>query len=166
MSVRSVKTLLAVELYELTGKEIGLLKNKYLNKDYFESDVLPKFCLDKDGFIRDTYYWLQFIEEGDEVYRLFEAATIDRLLDQEISSLGLEYILNNVNLTQMFENLKIHKFDDFNRVLPSAEYIIIELIYTSSFNGESTEYDMDTNILGFLNENLEHIKYEKENNEE
>jgi hypothetical protein len=162
--IQTAKTLLAVECYQLTGDEIGKLKSKYLNKAHFEENMLPVFCLDEDGHVRITYHWLEFIEDGNIVYRLFDALTADRLLDNEISEAGLDSLLEGVDLNQMYESLTVYGYDDFNRVLPNADYIAIELIYHT--DKEESDSELETKVLGFLNKSLDFSEYKIQEDEE
>jgi len=160
MSLKKIKTLLSVIPYKLSGNEMQQLRKKYDNKNYFDSEILPMFCLNEKGHIRRTEYHLKYIYEGDDKYTLFEATTADRLLDEEISNTGLDDLIKNFDLTLIFASLHHYTYDDFSRILPSSQYIVIELQYCSYFDGETTDYDMDVDVLGVIDSNLNFIKHE------
>jgi hypothetical protein len=120
--------------------------------------MLPMFCLDEEGNVRITYHHLEFIEDGNIVYHLFDAITADRLLENEISEAGLDSLLEGINLEQMFKSVTVYGFDDFNRILPSADYLALELVYHSD-NDDDTE--LEVKVLGFLNKSLEFTEYKK-----
>lgn len=148
---RSHKTLLSVEVYEFTGKDIGELRNQY-QYDRYLSRILPKYTINKEfGNILDADGYLQFVENGDEVYTLFDILTIDNLLNEEISNGGLENIFKNNDIRPFLDKMNKKKYKDFKRSLTSAEYLIIEIIYNSGDYFDS-EYDVsvDINVVGAL----------------
>ncbi len=154
-----MKTLLAVYAYELTGDEIGKLKEGYDNKRHFIDSVLPKYCLHENGTIRRTDDYLYWIESGDEKFLLFNAETLDQVLDTEISGCGgLDELLKDFNIKPLFDKLQKGDFKNFNRGLPLVDYIVIEIIYSSYSSYDGTEYDMDVDVVGYMNGNLEFIE--------
>lgn len=161
MSRNKIRTLLAIEPYKFTGKELGKLKSQYENKYYFDEHVLPTYCFREDNNkIARTCDYLQWVESGDESYILFYAETIDKLLSEEISNAGLDYLLKDVDLKSVVEKLKIHSFEYFKRNLPSAQYIIIDISYYRT-SWEYEEYDMDLELVGPLKLNELEEQYDK-----
>jgi hypothetical protein len=157
MSTRTINTLLAVEIYEFTGDEIGKLKNKHHNqRDFFEYHM-PKYCLIKNGTIGNASDYLYWVESGEEKYILFNMDTGDRLLAEEISNAGLESLLENFDVRPIFENLGKSYYEEYNRTIPSAEYIIIELAYTTHRGYDYTEYDMYSAPVGYMDRELKPV---------
>ena len=138
------KCLLALEVFEFTGEEIGKLREQYKHDRYLD-DVLPKWTLNtNNGSIINSPGFLQFIEDGIDKFILFNASTVDRLLQEEISNGGLESMLKGIDIRNYLEHFKKHTYDDFCRCLPSAEYLIIGLEYTSG--GYFNEYEVDLHV--------------------
>jgi hypothetical protein len=153
MSRSTHHALVAIEAYEMTGKEIGKLKEKYPNKLRFEQRVLPKYCLnDHTGEIEETEYYLHWIDDGDEKYLMFNLETLDQILGAE-GSVGSA--LEGIDLRPVIKELPKMDFEDFTvGQCPTIDYIIVEMTFTSSFNGESTEYDSETDVIGYLDNNM------------
>lgn len=140
------KCLLALEVFEFTGDEIGKLREQYKHDRYLDS-ILPKWTLNtntNDGRIIESPGFLQFIEDGTEKIILFNASTVDRLLEEEISNGGLDSMLKDIDLRNYLEHFQKYNYDDFCRCLPSAEYLIIGLEYTSG--GYFNEYEVDLHV--------------------
>lgn len=140
------KCLLALEVFEFTGEEIGKLREQYKHDRYLDS-ILPKWTFNSntnDGRIIESPGFLQFIEDGTDKIILFNASTVDRLLEEEISNSGLDNMLEETDLRPYLENFKKHSYDDFCRCLPSAEYLIIGLEYTNG--GYFNEYEVDLHV--------------------
>lgn len=158
----AVKCLLNVIVYEFTGDEIGKLKEKYINKNRFYEEVLPPYCLNSGGSIERSADWFQWIDRGEDKYILFDAQTTDRLLADEISNGGLEQIFDDIKLKSIFESFQKCGFEDFNRSTLLSQYLVIELRYLTHFNGEYTDYSMESSLLGFLDYNLKLIPIDGE----
>ncbi len=151
------KTLLSVEVYEFTGKDIGELRKQYQHDRYLSS-ILPKYTFNKEfGNILEADGYLQFVDDGDEVYTLFDVATIDKLLNEEISNGGLENIFKENDIRPFLDKMEKKQFKDFQRILPSAEYLIVELEYVGGDIWE--DFDVYINVVGALiGNNLDHVK--------
>ena len=60
-----------------------------------------------------------------------------------------ENIITNIILNKF----KIYKFDEYKRIIPNAQYIVIEFHYYC-YSYEYTEWDMNVNIVGYLDQDL------------
>jgi hypothetical protein len=146
----SNKTLLSIEIYEMNGDEIGKLRKQFAHDRYLEG-VLPRFVLNDKGHVYRSDAWLQFVNEGSENFVLFDVATVDKLLSEELSNAGLEDILKNIDLRPILEKMEKLHFEDFLRVLPPAQYLIIQIVYSGggmwSYDGD---FDVDFNLVGVI----------------
>jgi len=144
------RTLLSLEVYQMTGNEIGQLRKQFSHDRYLTS-VLPKFCIDSEGKIHNADYWLQFTDDGEESLILFDVATVDKLLSEELSNMGLEDMVKNVDLRPYLDHFTKHTRDDLFRILPSAEYLIIDITYRGGgFWDEHGDFDVDFDIAGAM----------------
>lgn len=146
------KCLLAVEVYEFTGEDIGKLRKQYKHDRYLDS-ILPKYTYNtnkNDGSLIDAPGFLQFIEDGDEKYVLFNVSTVDELLEYEMSMGGLDGLLDGINLKPWIDKFSKRTYDDFKRCLLSAEYLIIGLEYFGGGYYNPDDVDLHVSIEGAL----------------
>jgi hypothetical protein len=152
-----VKTLLAIELYELTGKELGDLRKRNQSNNFFQ-DSLPEYCLDDKGQIRSTVDYLQWVEDGEEKFLLFSAWTADKLLEHEMSNVGLESLVENIDFRPLLGDFTKYTEKDLFRLCAAAEYLIVNLCYTrydDLYHG-GYEVEMIVEIEGKLKLYMEH----------
>lgn len=148
--IKKFRTLLDVEVYELTSSEIGILRKETGHDRYFDREVLPKYCVrDDKGGIDEAGYYLQWIESGDDKHILFDATTSDKLLSEEISNGGLDSLLKGLDMREILKPFKKQTLENRYRILPVSEYLIIDLIYSGS--GEDVELNVE--VIGKLNLN-------------
>lgn len=145
---KAVKTLLAINLYEITGKEYHNLCEKYKNDVEYLADIMPQFALDKDGMIvrEEEYDYLEELKDSEEKIILLNAWTADPLLDHEISAIGVEELLKGFDLRPSLEKFRRHTIKDITFLCTYAEYLIVCLCY-SSWEGE---VDLDIELDGKL----------------
>lgn len=162
------KHLLALSAVKFTADQIGELKRRCPNYRYLLEDVFPEFCINKEfGNIMEGIPYLQFTDEGDEEFILFDLDTIDPFLKEEINGGGLfgEFSMFNKKDEKIIVDIiknhaTIYKPDD---ILNSPEYIIVNINYFGGFPPDY-DYDVEYSIDGFMNKNLEIIKIK--NNEQ
>jgi len=164
MSRSKHRCLLALEVLELTGDEIGKLRKQYEHDRYLES-VLPKYCIntnnDKGGIIEASYF-LQFVDSGDQKYTLFDYKTVDNLLQEEISNCGFDDLLKDYDIRPYLKKFSKQNYESFGRNLSSAEYLVIDIEYSGGGYWNEYEVDVDISITGVLvGNNLIEIKTEK-----
>lgn len=162
-----MKQLVSVVIWRFTGDDIGCLKKNYHRRD-FVYKYMPRYCLSNAGHIRYTDHWLQFTDQGKETYWLFDVLYCDPLLAEEISNIGLEDMFPNVDWFPLFsyfkttlgdvlpslENLREfmeRDYDKFQRSIPDAHHIIIDLNYTG--HGEDTDVEFD--VAGYLDKTMQ-----------
>lgn len=150
MSSRRIRTLVDLVVYEATASEIGDLKRKANHTRYFERNILPEFCVrdDNNNVTRSDNY-LQWIENGDDKYILFDMSTSDMLLHEEIIQDGFDGLVKGIDFRKILHTFRKRKLDEkYLKLLPS-EYLIIDLLYSGY--GEDTELEVE--VVGKLNLN-------------
>lgn len=162
-----MKQLMSVAIWRFTGDDLGCLKKNYHRRD-FVYKYMPRYCLSDAGHIGYTDHWLQFVEFGDDLYWLFDVLYCDPLLAEEINQTGLEEMFPNVNWYPLFtyfkttladvlpslENLRDlleSDYDKFQRSIPTAHHIVIDLNYTG--HGEDTDLEID--VAGYLDATMQ-----------
>lgn len=149
--------------YEISSKFIFELREKSHNPENVFSK-LPKFTINKNNHIVYAEFYLQFVgrvEDDEEKYLMFDLKTIDSLLSEEVCNCDYDDLLNNVNFSEILVKFKPYTDDDLSHfILPKTNYIIIELEYISSYDGDGNwDTDINININGYLNDNMELIKF-------
>lgn len=148
--IRRRRTLIDVVVYEATASEIGAIKKKADHQGYFTRSLLPEFCVRTDNnYVTRSEYYLQWIEEGDEEYILFDAHTTDKLLGEEISLGGFDELVAEIDFKKCLEGFNRHLINDKYLTLRESEYLIIDLIYSGY--GEDTELHVE--VIGKLDLN-------------
>jgi len=161
----TIKCLLAVELFELSSNYINQIRERHRSNDeVFE--LLPDFTLRGDNHIITAEYYLQFVGldkvEAPEKYLMFGLHTLDHQLDYEISQTGAEDLFKDLDFKKILSYFTPQTDDDMSRfAFPETRYLIVELTYTSYYDNYSgaTEGDMEVDITGYLNKNLEPIYF-------
>jgi hypothetical protein len=146
------RCLLAIDVVELTGAEIGKLREQYQHDRYLES-VLPKYTINTNnekGGIIESAYFLQFTDEGDKIYTLFDYSTVDRLLQEEISNCGLDDMLKHCDIRPYLEKFSKQNYETFGRNLSSAEYLVIDIEYSGGGYWNEYDVDVDFSVAGVL----------------
>jgi len=151
MGYEKIKQILGIEILYITGEQIGKLVEECKGPDNAFSQ-LPTYVLTDEGKTQEARYWLQYTFEGKDTYILFNKAYADRYLAEEISNGGFEEIFKKVNLLPIFKQLPHIEFD--SRALPITSRLVFDVIYSSSFNGESREYDCDIELVGYMDEDV------------
>lgn len=157
MSVSKINNILALNVYTITGNELGELKNSHLNTRHIYDKYIPKYCLSDKGFIKDTETWLHWIEFGDEKYILIDIVYADPMLRIEFDNAGLEDTLKGLDLRPYLEYAPKLTVKDLHSV-SNPFRLVIEQSYMGSDNREyGWELDrIDNQVIGYLdNETFE-----------
>lgn len=142
-----MRCLMAINLYKITGDELGKLKAQQITPAHIYN-WLPKYCIKPDGSIDHTEYWLQFIETGEEVYYLFDIVHTDDPLDYEIAQCGIEEFKFNFNFLKEFPCIT---YEEMNRRIPTQTHIVFDVNYL----GEREDVELFVNVMGYLDKQLE-----------
>lgn len=154
------RCIITISLFTLTGKDLGTLK-KEQRAERHVFKWLPKYCIRDDGRIDHTENWLQFIEDGNEVYCLFDIDHTEQPLEEELSNLGVEYLSNELEIDFNFlRGFPSINFDRMHRALNGNIQLVFEVTYTGGgWCGEyQDDVDMDIQLIGYLNHNKELTK--------
>ena len=162
--------LLAVELYEISDEFIYELREKqHPRQDVFER--LPEFTINKnEGGCNQPIpakYYHQFVgalkPDKNEKYLYFNLATLDSLLDEEISQGGIDDLFQGFDFEKFLSKFAPEPEGNISKfVFPTTHYLIVELIYTTNYDHYSGGYDcdMDVDIVGYLDNNLQRTPFE------
>lgn len=156
------KHLLAITPVVYTGKELGDIKRSCPPEQRRLLRDLPEYTINEEfQKIVHADYYLQWIEEGDQEYILFDVSTSDSFLNEELSYQNIGdsgSIIEDSDEELLINILKNHAHINKPKdMLPSPEYLIINVNY---FGGQYPDYDWEVEygIDGFINKDLETIK--------
>ncbi|MCK9415844.1 hypothetical protein M0Q97_04220 [Candidatus Dojkabacteria bacterium] len=158
--------------YEISAKFIYELREKHPKPENVFPN-LPSYTINKNkdahNSIIDASCYMQFVgcfKDEEDKYLMFDFKTIDSLLKEEISNCGYDEFFKDVDFSEILSKFKPYTEYDLNHfVLPDTNYIVIELEYISSYDHDGGwDTDMNINIIGYLNNNMELIKLKKLNN--
>ena len=160
-----VKCLLGVELFELSSNYINEIRKKHKRDDeVFE--LLPEFTLRGDNKVVIAEYYLQFIGlevvECPEKFLMFNLLTLDHQLDYEMTQGSIEDLLKEIDFKKILSAFVPQSDDDMSKfAFPEIHYLIVELTYNTYYDNYSgaTEGEMEIDITGYLNKNLEAISF-------
>lgn len=143
-----MKSIIGLKLYQLTGNQIGDIKKSYRGNPKHIDRYLPMYCLNDRSRIKETDYYLQYTEEGDKVYTLFDVTYTDDIVGEEISCCGLSDLFKGIDID--FSGFIYYNYVDRN-LIPD-QYLVVELTYNkiSCGFGEAVEYDMEFKVIGKL----------------
>lgn len=149
--MKTIETLLAIQVYKLSGNEIGKLRDKSDKRDWIDDNLLPEYCINPEynNVVKSANY-LYWVDSGDEIYTLFTAHTSDLLLDNEISNVGLEDLLKGIKLQSYLDRCQIRGYDDLGRSIQSPNYLVIKLWFDSYDTPDGREYESGAELGGLL----------------
>jgi hypothetical protein len=159
------KCLLAIELYDVSDKYIYNLREKQQHRrDVFA--YLPFYTVNTNKgqhnqpMIADCFLqWAgNFKDHNEIIYLMFNAHTLDRQLEEEISNAGIEDLFQKLDFVKILSNFVPQSEDDFSKgVFPRVNYLIVEITYDVSYDDYNGGYDCDTDvdIIGYLDNQLQ-----------
>lgn len=148
-----MRTVLLLNVYKLTGNDLGDLKRKNLSEQHVLS-LLPDYCIRIDNHKIDyTESYLQWTESGDDIFWLFNQIGADNLLDEEISNCGITEFFQDYDLIKIFEKSSFNTYEDMGKRIPDTCHIIVDLSYIGGYNAWTGDSDFDIEIgVKFLTE--------------
>jgi len=158
------KSLLGVELYEISNNYIYRLRNSHRDPDeVFE--FLPEFTIntnnDGNNKIMPARYFHQYtgmIEESDnKKFLFFNLKTVDANLLEEISQAGIEDLFKNIDFKSILSNFIANTEEDHAKfVFPHTNYVVVETTYITSYDHYSGGYDCDSSydIIGYVDDEM------------
>ena len=144
-----MKCLMTIELYKVTATEIGKLKDQQIKANHIFK-FLPEHCVDvKTGKFRDSDAWLQFIDEGHEIFYMFNILHTDQPLQEEVSNAGMD-IFDDFNFKFLEDSKKCYSYDEMFKSIP----LPIHLAFDINYIGDQWEAELDLSFLGYLDNDL------------
>lgn len=157
--------LLAVELYEVSEKFIyDIRENQHVNQNIF--DNLPEFTINSNKEANNQPIVAEFFHqfagtlkpdgEGQK-YLFFNLTTLDSILHEEIANSGADELFTDFDFIEILSRFKPEPKDHItNFVFPNTNYLVVELVYTTSIDRYSGGYDcdMDIDIVGYLDNKM------------
>jgi hypothetical protein len=163
----TVRTLLGVQLYEITDNYLFKLREKQkIPENIFK--FLPKYTLNEKNNKCPTLsdFYLQYMgfsyKDEPQKFLIFNLDTIDSLLKEEIDNAGCDDLFKNFNFEHILSVFTPHTEEDLmHHIIPTTNYIVVEINYDITFDDYSGGYDGDSTIriVGYLNEKLEIVYY-------
>jgi len=171
-----IRTLLGVELYEFTENDIYEIRKNHKTGEHFFKQM-PKWTLNKNkndknnkplNTIIESNYYLQYVgifppkkENNDIKYWLFNFNEFDTLLNIEISEIGIERLVDNIDFEKILLVFKPITRNEFaSRIIPNTNYLVFEITYNNYYS-DGWETDVSYDIIGYLDENMQLKLYEK-----
>jgi hypothetical protein len=157
--------IMAVDAYIINSNDLYELNQKYKKHTF---DHLHPYTINKkeyndkanNGIIPSNYY-LQFSghikEENPQEYTLFDFQTFDEVLGEEISACGAEELFQGIDFKKILSHFPIKSYKNRYKILDAPLYLIVQMDYFGSYDHYSgaTEYELDVDIVGYLDSNLE-----------
>lgn len=143
-----MKCLLTLELYKITATEIGKLKDQQ-HKAQHVFKFLPQLCLDPKDKLRDSEAWLQFIDQGEEIFYMFNILHIDQPLQEEFNNSGID-LFEEFNFNFLKKMNRHYSYDEMFKSIPLPIHLAFDLNYI----GDEWDADLDLNFLGYLDKDL------------
>jgi len=166
------KTLMGVELFEISSNYI--YKLRIVHKDPNEVfSFLPMYTINTNkeahNQIMLAEYFHRFTgdyeneDEKNEKWLFFNLNTLDSQLNEEISQTGIEDLFKEFDFLKILSNFVPHSDDDLSKfIFPTVHYLIVEITYDVSYDHEGGyDCDMNIDITGYLDDNLEAIYFKK-----
>jgi len=104
----------------------------------------------------DADNYLQFVEDGDNEYWLFDLHSTTPVISEEINGRGVEDFLNEFKgIDKLFEKFKHHTYDQWNRCIPDVTYLVIDIKYIPpSNNPEDVDWDIECRFVGYFDNQM------------
>lgn len=159
------KALLGIRIFEVDTNFIYEYTKNKDNRNLF--DLLPEYTFDENDSIIEAESYLEYtdiVEESKNVTHLFfDVSTLDGNIEYEMGVMGTLEFLNDIKseLKTIVNILPHQPTKDINkRCFDLMNYIIIDIVYESSYDYYSGTNDWDVNYIvdGYLNHNMEKIK--------
>lgn len=144
---------MGVTLFKFTHAETAkLLELQRTERNLY--NTLPTYTINDRGFIRYSEEYLQWVDGEDGSALLFNVEYADPMLQNSISNAGLHDLLEKVDVRPVFNNFKPHTFEEFGKVIPVTNHVVMEVEYVEHRYFEGTEYDEYVHLKGHLDSNM------------
>lgn len=174
MSRTKIKTLLGIELFEVSERFIYNLRQAHPRPEQ-AFDYLPKYTINTNKEAHNQVvgadWFHQFVgtfqnDNKNDKYLYFNIETLDKTLQEEISNAGIEDLLKDLDFKKILSNFTPENEENLSHfVFPHCNYLICEIIYDVTYDHDGGyDCDMDFNVLGYLDSDMNAIYFESINN--
>jgi len=160
-------TILAVEGYFINENEIYDIYQDYKRNTF--NQLFPYTINNNESKknLIDTSCYLQFVgrfgKDNPKEYLLLNFKTNDNVLLEEISNMGYESLFEHIDFNKIISNFKFDKYKDMWKILKSPYYLIVQMEYIGGYDHYygGYDYDLEIDIVGYLDSNLEKVIFDK-----
>jgi len=172
------RTLLGIELFEISEDFMYGLRERHKSPEHVFK-LLPKYTINTNegqhNQIMVAEYFHQWVglfkdnrtPEEKKKYLYFNIETLDATLREEISNAGEEDLLKNLDFKKILSNFTPQSDNDLsNFVFPYCNFLIVDLIYDTTYDNYNGGWDcdMEFEVIGYLNSQMQAIYFENSNN--
>lgn len=162
MSSTKFNTIMGVTLFKFTHAEIAkLLELQRCERNFY--NVLPTYTINDKGFIRYSEEYLQWVDSEDNSSLLFNVDYADPMLENSIANSGLQDLLEKVDVRPVFNHFKHHTYEEFGKIIPVTNHVVMEIEYVVDRGWEYTEYEEWVHLKGHLDVNMLFIPFSPKN---
>lgn len=163
-----IKTLLSVNLYEISTKFIYDLRNAHPDSERLFK-FLPKYTINTNKnannriiYAQDFHQFVGFSENEENIkYLYFNFEAIDECLKEEIDNAGIENLFKDLDIKNILSNFTPENEKCLtNFSISRRKYLIVEITYDVTYDhiGGGSECDTYVDIVGYLDDNM-NVKY-------
>ncbi len=148
-----MKCIVSINLYKFTGDDIGLLRKKQVSYRHVRK-FIPDYCIHPEtGKIIDSEQFLQFVEDGEKEFYLFDFLHTHQPVQWEVEEVGYDTAYEKIDFRSLIKSgVLILLATDYNRVVAPPIYLVFE--WKSGIEDDPNE----VSLIGYLNQELDLIK--------
>jgi hypothetical protein len=172
--IHKIKTLLGVELFEISNNFIHAIREKHPRPEQV-FNFLPKYTINTNkeahNQVVQAEWYHQFVgcfhdEPKNDKYLYFNIETLDATLREEISNVGIEDLLKDLDFKKILSNFTPENEENLSHFcFPHCNFLIVELTYETSYDHEGGyDCDMSFDVVGYFDSDLNAIYFESNNN--
>ena len=157
----SVRTLMAINaLIIANGEEVYEAKTKSTKDGILRVHYpLPEWCIrDDNGYLDYSENYLQFVNDKESNYILFDLEPISSLLVEEISMTGIEDLFKKIDLRPIFDKFQKYLMKDYGKYIPNTQFLVFEHTYEEYDTESGREYDSYCDLVGYLDNNMNFVE--------
>lgn len=106
-----------------------------------------------------TEYWLQFTENGEEKFWLFNIEHTEQPLSEESSNAGYEILCEEYGIDfNILKSLPAITYYEMNQSLTPCNQLVFKVEYSGGGGEYNDGFDVEIRLIGYLSEYKELIK--------
>jgi hypothetical protein len=162
--------IMAIDAYRITDKDIHELYELYHRRENVFNHIFEFSINENKGGNNQpiiTEYYHQFVgqvidEDNPKEFICFDVTTNDNLLHEEICQCGVEDLFQGIDFKRMLETSYIEPYETYFKKLGRPQYFLVQIDYMGSYDYHhgGYEYDMEIDVIGYLDANYEKILFE------